>query len=458
MKMHLRKLSGLSALTFALPLVLAASPLALQACSPDTKARPDVAAGPAKLAKSDEAPVADFANPVDHSEALADAGEKILDPNHMPEAFGKFSEAVKLNPENNRAKFWTALLKPMLQLKGIVTRVRPLYAQANPGASATIPIGKGMSPFDTFLRDGPEDIHTAEELGAWMDSFKAAISDARVTIRAIKGSEISIVMPEAFMPTMVLGQGSTHCNETSFGPVQFSGVDDTCGTSNSLQVGLNRADLEALLIGLGAYESYLEVASAYRLNPLAFFQTQHAKVESKADAQVFFKTLLNVKDGGTLRSAKPFEAFKDTSSDIVLGLRYMLENQTSLCPKGHSTFENRNGYLVSMGFCVDQPDPLNPQESQTARTLHGFEMFLAGASTDIVIGGKLIAAISPLKLIDSPIADLKDLAPIKFDDCGRLISLNTKITAQYFTSGSFEDVLAAGARTEKACPTLGGNL
>ncbi len=384
----------------------------------------------------------------DAADTLADEGEALLEGVKLNDAFGKFNEALKINPENHRAIFWRASLRPILDLKGIARRMGPLYMQAtgNSGRYQAMQnqLRKSNSTaLDTFFNDGPEDIKTPEELQEWMDRFRNSIVSFRHELRAIRDAELSIAVP-SFLYT---GKSSEmECRSVSFGPVRFDGLEGNCGKSSGNTIGVNRADLEAILATAGVYQAYLELWTAYRINPMALTNGNQKPITSRESAQDAVKALLNVNRGGELRQAKPFSGIRDLTTEMITGLKFIQEHQQELCSHGYSTPENRKGYLIAAGLCIEYSS--GEDKNEATRTLRSFEAFLTGRPLDIVIDGTT-AKFNAMEMFEHPPKDLKDLAPFKFDNCGTLIELNGKALDPYFPGSDVNSLLALNTRNSR---------
>jgi hypothetical protein len=390
----------------------------------------------------------------DASDDLADEGESLLQNVKLSEAFGKFNEALQSNPQNHRATFWRASLRPLLEFKGIARRVHPLYQQAAGNSGRYERMKNDLSKsnnsaMEAFLNDGPEDIGTPEALQEWMDRLRNSIVTFRQEIRLIREAELSIVIPSFFYSGK---QGNSQCRSMSFGPVMFDGLENSCGSSVKNTIGVNRADLESILALAGVYQAYLELWTAYSINTVSLMSGDQNKIDSRESAEAAVKSMFSGNRGGELRQAKPFSGIRDLTSEMITGLKFIQDNQQELCPHGYSTPENRKGYLIAAGLCIQfSLEDKNHEGNEATRAMRTLETFLTGRPVDLNVEGTT-AKFKAMAVFENPPKDLKDLAPFVFDECGTLIKINAQATSAYFTEGDINSLLAIKTReAQKNC-------
>jgi len=384
----------------------------------------------------------------DPSDDLADEGEAFLEKIKLNEAFGKFSEALRINPQNHRATFWRASLRPLLEFKGIARRVQALYQQATRNSGRYEAMKNDLSKsnssiMEAFLNDGPEDIRTTEELQEWMDRLRNSIVAFRHEIRSIREAELSIAIPSFFYSGK---QASSQCRSVGFGPVSFDGPEGACGGSGKSTIGVNRADLESILAGAGVYQAYLELWTAYRINSVPLMSGNQKPVDSRESAEAAVKSMFSTHRDGELRQAKPFSGIRDLSTEMIIGLKFIQDHQQELCPLGYSTPENRKGYLIAAGLCIQfSPEDKDHEGNEATRAIRMLETFLTGRPLDIVVQGTS-AKFKAMELFENPPKNLQDLAPFVFDECGNLVKINARTSSAYFAEGDFNSLLAISTR------------
>ncbi len=415
------------------------------------------------------------------ADKLADEGEALIQTaSSFDEASGKFAQAIQTNPANNRAIFWNAFLKCALQLKGILNRIKPLYMNpqyAPPGRYEKLvhqQTSYSTQDVASFLLSGPEDISTPDLLQSWMDQFDNSIFEFRHTIKQIRDSEITVLLPKILLPESLRASQGTQCSETDFGPIRYQ--DQNCSLGNgSRVVGLNRGDFEALLSALALYQARIELLAAYRINPAAIIGLDSSKFASKSEAQDTIRKILNQSAPGAAQlrgQSHAFTGFKELSNDMVISLKYFLDHQSDLCPRGYATVNNRKGYLLNFGVCENEQlsaykgqaaemhdfeaffesqmpskDQQDTESSVMRKSLNVLEAALQGGAVEI--GPHLTSEdpqviLKPLKILEHPPSDLIALTPVTLDACGDVVAINDSALADDFEKGSLSTLLKSG--------------
>jgi tetratricopeptide (TPR) repeat protein len=137
----------------------------------------------------------------DQSENIADEGEALLIPQSLEKARAKFLQAIELNPENARALFWRDTVDLILEFKGIVARLRPLYESTPEGSRQYADLQRALGPRYSdaqvrFLQAGHPDIHTNQEAAEFLDRMRLRVYKLRTTVRNIRDTEITLTLPK----------------------------------------------------------------------------------------------------------------------------------------------------------------------------------------------------------------------------------------------------------------------
>lgn len=381
----------------------------------------------------------------DESENIADEGEALLVPQTLEQAREKFRLAVEHNSENARALFWLDVVDVLLEFKGIVARVQPLFASTDEGASRYAALRRSLGPRYSeaqarYLLSGREDIRTPEEASEFLDRMRLRVYKLRTTIRKIQDTEITVTLPKELIGERS-AQTKTACGIVNFGPIQFRFDDQVCSGNTSVPFGVNRADFNAILQMLSYYQVMLDFWTAYKINPVAYMNTSYEKVVTKADAEKKVRALFSEKLDGSLSRPQPFIGLKEMAADTFQALRYESEHQKELCPAGYSSPNNRKGYLLSTGSCIT----VMSGRSNNQRTMDVLESFLAGQPAQTKEGD----IIHLDSLINDPPKTLKEFFPLRFDDCGQITSFNIRPLQKVYPSLRAETLF----RSQKACPT-----
>lgn len=387
------------------------------------------------------------------SEDLANEGEILLAQYSFDTAYSKFAEAVQIWPENNKAIFWRAVMKPMLEIKGILRRVAPLYKNpkyTSPGRYDVLlrRIRNAHPQMKRHLLLGPEDIHTPEELQEWLERYAATVDELRGELKKLLETETTVRFPNWLISIPLLSDFKKDCEPISFGPISFD-ADECLLNKNMSEIALAKADIQMLLAIVGYHQVVADLLTAYSLNIIADSKTKD--VDKKAEAEEYFRFLTAVRNNGRLRKNNPFPHARPLAEEVVAGLKYVLENQDEVCRYGHHTPENRPGFLFSSGFCTVNLDS-QVADSESQRTIRAFEMFLAGEPVEVLLEKEKSVFMRFDRLVDQPISDLNAFGPFSFNECGHLIVGSYEPISYLFESrDSFETFVNSQNKQRSDC-------
>ena len=409
-------------------------------CTSDHNSNPiDPAANPATVKNSDTRSGKGLEEDrYIQSQSLTDEGEALLRPLTLRDAGEKFRQAIETDPTNARARFWQAWLKPAEALKGIVSRIKPFYYSLEEGPTRYALLLDKLTAESSigtrrFLTDGPEDISSVDELQNFVDLMVIQLADLRNFLRDNKNAEIRVRAIPDFLSAEP--ETSTTCETTRFGPISMD-----LGYCNSARdVLLNRADFETLQQAVAAYQGYLIVMNAYRLNPKFVSKIWETASNPLTNGDI---SLLVEQGFGGLRASNGFTAFRGLMKDLKVAVYYYLQNQAITCKHEHFTNRNRTGYLFKEGICDFRESGMS---SALQRTTDTIEKILVGAPIDAKAVGAAHASSSkwtllPLRLVDHPPATLGFVVGVRKNECGDSQAiLDDSAFRPYFTRGTVTD-------------------
>lgn len=375
------------------------------------------------------------------ADVLVDEAEEKLGFATAFETWGKFNEALQLNPENDRAQFWKEILKPLLEMKGLVARVRPLYLKQPRGAERYAALLKGIdgdsSPeYRKFVTEGPNDIDTDEKFRELMDRSIVSLDSLRSFLKAHKDHTFKLRTSMHF----VAGAGAkfedgNRCAALKIMGSKFQG----CPASGILSFKLNRADLEALQYMVTAEMMQLSVLFAYNLNPITVFDGGKS-----VTPKLFIERLTKGFPGGLMERNR-LSLANSVVPDWISAQKYFMQNQTEVCKNGQYNEENRPGFLISSGFCFS-----TLPEEDGPKTLAMLESMMLGQPVKVDL--KFLerpVSVYPMKFFNAPPTNILPLLPTEFDANGESAMFDNAAYATFFAEGSMSDVLRAD-RMEKA--------
>lgn len=368
------------------------------------------------------------------SEAFADEAEQKLGFVTLNEAWGKFSEALQLNPNNHRATFWKEILKPMFESKGLLARVRPLYLKQENGQERYRELiqktrGSSSPEYFKFLTDGPADIDSDDRFRDLMDRVIVSLDTLRTFLKANRDRDYLLRAPVKFLTGPQRIEKGNRCAALKIMNSKFAG----CPESGMLNFKVNRADIE-MMQGIVAYEMlYLSVLNAFNFNPVALVLNVGG-LSNKA-----FVTQITTGYSGGLLERNHLNVANSMAADWLVAHRFFTQNQKELCKNGANADDNRPGFLISQGFCLsDKPG------SPDARTLDMLETMLQGrpVALDMKFAEQRIS-VYPLKFFTTPPKEAMPLAPTDYDADGTATAFNEAPYSPYFAEGSINSVMRA---------------
>lgn len=382
------------------------------------------------------------------SEVLTDDGEEKIDFASLNDAWGKFSEAIQLNPGNARAQFWQAALKPVIEHKGILTRIRPLYLKQKDGANRYKVFKKevfeGLLPAQQkFLVDGAPDIDTDEKFLEWLDRGILSLDALRTFIQQNKEKTFSLRIPSAsfFRHIVLLAKTKTNCPSLGF----LRGAD-SCHESPTgmFPFKLNRADFEVLQYGVSYQMAQLSLLYAFKLNPVSLISGQRGRLSTKE----YHETLRAGYDG-SLMARNHIALAKSVVPDFIVAERYIMDNQDELCPEGSSRYlesNQRRQFLFGTGICVSE-GPINHE----ARNLEILESILNGHPVKIEQAFvQKPVVVDFFKILNQPPANVSAFFPASYDASGDPTSFDDKSFSPY-VDGSATDLYRARLLERENC-------
>ncbi len=351
--------------------------------------------------------------PAEKAEELAKGAEQLLTAEGFPQANSLARKALKQDPQNLRAGFIKALTDPVILLKGYLIRFKPLAPNQDlyeKELGEKRELAK-TSPLERFFLDGKPEFKTEAQAQVFFDQLFTSIEQLRIFARDHKDAELTIKANSLI--SINLNQVYAESCELIETPNYEYVV--TCPDNRIREeVALNHADFE-FLQHAAAYGLFtLSLLNSYDLTGLhQMGKLKEAKPEMKPQ-QIYNKLMKNPKFG-ILRKHQGLSRIKDLTLDIFAGLQWAMDNYSSLCPMGESNAQNRMGMLFYAGLCV--PKSTAPYVQQGIDFVIGKPMeatFTHGTETHIVL-------VNYMSLINQPLPDLRNLGPLKFNNCGNII-------------------------------------
>lgn len=423
--MNLRSLVG-----FALCATLLTS---LSSCSKGDSKRSidtDLIRGDAKSTTSQKA------------EQLAKAAEQLLSVQGFAYADEVADLALQVDSSNVRAQFIKAVLAPIIVHEGMAQRLKPLaakdaetnekYNQARAELDAKVP----NSTLKEFAKNGAEDIKDEKDIQNYLDAVADSFKALRNFAKKNKNAELTVMTADIFKDVMADRYNKT-CDVTKKG----SEYKLNCPVPvEALEVKLNRADFEALQMAAAGYELTVSLYNSYNLTG-SVEKALSLKGQTDIDAKAVIEDLLKNNEFATLRAGNGLARIKDMGNEAITGLRWIAQNQKTLCAAGEVNAKNRPGMLFFKGLCDGRTE---------AESLKGLAETEEGLNTNKTFKtnvankkGKLYTTYARTSaLTNSPVADLRSIVPTSYDKCGNALTIQDQSVSGLIATQDANTILA----------------
>ena len=357
--------------------------------------------------------------PADKAEAYAKAGETLLTAQGFSQAHELGELALQQDPENLRALFIRAISTPLVLQKGIAARLRGV-AQRDP---------RMLRDYDHSLRresrntDQPEvfkyalagtaDIVDERGVQQHFDELVKAFDDLRLFAKNHKDQTLT-VKANKYLVNDLMHRYTGGCEIKTTAALEYELICPPASTR--YEVTMNRADFEALQDMATFMEIYVGDFNSYDVT--GFFDQLRAHYKQRQDANQITDALMHDGRFGALRSSQTLTKTRGWMLDVVESVRWMMANQSSICPKGTSDPHNRVGMWINSGLCY--PPILGSYvDIEVALINGGSEQRDYSNSED----GSYTSTDVPFALLNHPLTNLRQLGPLQFDQCNGLISV-----------------------------------
>jgi hypothetical protein len=381
-------------------------------------------------------------SPADKAEQLALAGEQLMTQTGFMYADLVFDQALSIDAKNKRAQFYKAMLATHMTLRGIMARVKPLAYQ-NPDTKNEYDDFMASEDYypslKKFLLDGTEDIKDEKDIQKFLDQVYAAQNSTRLFLKNNKSMDLTLNLSlEAIQSRVNDEVKQCLVKFIDNGEYEIS----NCDFSNITKVKVNRADLEVLQQVSAGMQIFLASLISYDATGgiAASRKYQGQEVSNKT----LYKELAQNADFAKLRNPDALKNIIGMGSDAVAGVRWAVQFQKELCPKGFEDKTNRKGFLIQKGLCVNSQ---NPDGTKLEDVLKIADSVLLGRLVDAKIGRdeEIETLVRPISFLENPIADLKTLRPV-YNNCDKVQSVSDDTLGGIFPRHDANEVLSSNSQ------------
>jgi len=152
------------------------------------------------------------------------------------------------------------------------------------------------------------------------------------------------------------------------------------------------------------------------------------------------QSMLTNPEFATLRAGNGLARMKEMGHEAITGLRWIAQNQNTLCSRGYTHPKNRVGMLVNKGLCNERT------EAESLKGLAQVEDALKGKTDQLQVrnnsGQIYTASVRTVALSTSPMADLRSLVPTSYDQCGNALTIADQTVSGLLATQDANNILA----------------
>jgi hypothetical protein len=381
------------------------------------------------------------------AEKLALAAEQLVTAQSFMYANEVADAALAVDANNKRAQLIKNLIAPAMEMKGILTRIKPL-AERNAESKAEydkaiLNVSKiPNSAIKKFLMDNGTPIKNENQAQTVISGVQQKWTGLRMWLKANKNIEMSLNIPAEYSEQAI----RTQIRDCDVQVVETGVYDLECDLSGALTVKLNQADLEAAQQIVAGNEIMLNLYNGYNLSGSIAIADKYKN--QRGVTKLVIDDLLRTSEFGVLRDGQGIRNILSMGLDAVAGIRYAQKIQSELCPRGEHAKGNRKGYLFKEGLCVQQDNATLGNGSSTYQTfgdlMKTIELALNGSNITQTFRGRLgeiETEIKPSAIFANPIQNVRSLTPLRYDRCGKVVGTRDATLGGVFVNGDANAVL-----------------
>jgi len=423
---------------------------------------------------------------------LVNAGEQLFTPQAFFLSDPIFKAALEKDPSNKKAQLYNNMLKPMMNLKGILGRVEPLmkkddreyakykkqldersFAISRRGDNNKVWWGSYLP--SEFLSDATNlpKISTEKELQDFFKSQIAVYNDLRMFLNRNINLEADLSLSDQWLKERADNR-SVICRYTRIS--DFSVQVDCEENNNFMNVKIDRGEMEAFKAGAAGMQIYQIINSAYDITNTQSLAMQ-LRSRDHLTQQHKIETISSDNDKiGTLQDDNQLAEILNLGKDGMIGARWVRQNHIKLCPGinegtayGQRTggtkkdILRREGFLFDEGICWDQMEPRHDYQKlgqifdtidmalkgqvveirahEKVGTMHHNDLGIPTGVTYHTPGNKISADVKPSIALSNPVKDLREIKPKSYNDCGNVLSFEDNTLGGVFINGDADDYL-----------------
>lgn len=384
--------------------------------------------------------------PFEKSEHLTSLAEKLVNPQGYMFANEIIQEALILDPNNKKAQFYLALLRPQMTFKGFLKDIEPLI-EKEPAAvqrfyNQYAQVKVARSGLQNFLLNGYRPIRSEGELQKRFDKILEAQNELREHLKSNKDLlqlNVNIVRKHKKQSPMAFWK-SCRANKIR----NFVYELTPCRFMSRRKMTIDRADIEVLQQVVAGAQISTSMLTSYSAEGTQNFFSKKEKGWNPS-AEEITNYFQHQQGAGQLRASHKLDLVHSMGADLYAGAKWVVKMQNTLC--SHRVGQTkRPGYMFEHGICLkDQVGRtrLRPLFALMDRALNRQSVSLVAAHKKAYLGNLRrrsvpadhMTEVRLLTLFERPVESLKSLLPTKFNDCGEAQNLGDSSMGGLFIRG-----------------------
>lgn len=377
---------------------------------------------------------------------LINQAERLMVPAGIVYASDLVNTALKYDPSNFKAQFYSRLLAPTMELQGLHRRLKEI-AEENASDmtgynSRTALYNKGG--MGAFLLGGSQPAFKNErDIQKTTDRVVQRLDELRQFIRRSKSQKIKVpFVANLKRKEVTIPGGFTYQTDYEVDEImELCNVEQVkkgvfkiapCSIYTHKLVEISRTDWELLQGSTAGLEAYLVLASAYDLSGGLGVYAKREKasrqspfIKKALSNDTVFSTLKTHRDFGKLRNENKLFLVPELGSDTLSAFKWLKGVEKDLCRQNESgqlVSQRREGYLFGLGACI-----FPKTKSKYTDFVLKAQLALRGSIITVPLESRDSKKIEkvyvqPMALVFNPPVSIEPIVPNQFNRCGKSLS------------------------------------
>lgn len=366
------------------------------------------------------------------ADELALAAEQLAGPYTFMLSFKTATMALEKDPKNLKAQFYYKLFKGFEAFRGYSERIKPMLKTSQQIADHQKWVNDfPNSPMKTFITDKSKPVfNTVADMQNAVGQYFDGLIEFRQFLKDNQAAQLELYLNPHIFENQLRQEAMDSC---SYNPQPDGSYIVSCNYSKSFATKkLNTADLIALrqIVSGWAMYSFLNNYTADGLEKLSDFDLDSTKSNKER-----YNFLMSNANFGKLRQGHTWSLLKDMGADLSSAIKWAQQYQSSICPQGTETKNQRKGYLFKDGICIEQD-----KQAPVARFLKVLDQALQGVTSmkfKTADDQTVYMNVDAFAWSKNPIQDLHTVRLNHWNNCDQAISVADNTLGGVFVDGDF---------------------